>query len=71
MNKGYLSRVIKKLTQDGLVCVNAAAARQSVKPLYLTDAGKALFVRMEKKRTRTLRNILPVRRRRRGPSFFG
>ena len=49
LNKGYLSRVIKKLTQDGLVFTDNTASRQSTKPLYLSDAGKELFDKMEKK----------------------
>ena len=49
MNKGYLSRVIKRLAQDGLVFADNAASRQSTKPLYLSNAGKELFDRMEEK----------------------
>lgn len=49
LNKGYLSRVIKKLTQAGLVFADSAASRQSTKPLHLSDAGKALVDQMEKK----------------------
>lgn len=49
VNKGYLSRVIKRLTQDGLVFADNTASRQNTKPLYLSDAGKALFDEMEEK----------------------
>lgn len=49
LNKGYLSRVIKKLTQAGLVFADSAASRQNTKPLHLSDAGKALVDQMEKK----------------------
>ncbi len=49
MNKGYLSRIIKKLVANGLVLRKRYPGRNGSMGLYLTDNGKALCQSMRKK----------------------
>jgi len=49
MNKGYLSRIIKKLVSDGLVVRKRYPGRNGSMGLYLTDNGRAFCQEMRRK----------------------
>jgi len=49
MNKGYLSRIIKKLVSDGLVQRKRYPGRNGSVGLYLTEKGTALYQAMRSK----------------------
>jgi len=49
LDRGYLSRVIKKLLQDDLIYIDDTTLNHRIKPLYLSDHGKEVFDSMEKK----------------------
>lgn len=49
MNKGYLSRIIKKLASNGLVSRKRYSGQNGSLGLYLTEKGKAMYQKMEKK----------------------
>jgi len=49
MNKGYLSRIIKKLVSDGLVLRKRFPGRNGSMELRLTEKGTALYQEMRRK----------------------
>ena len=49
MNKGYLSRIIKKLVSNGLVQRKRYSGRNGSMGLYLTENGVAMYQQMKKK----------------------
>ena len=49
MNKGYLSRIIKKLVSNGLVLKKRYPGRNGSMGLYLTDNGRAFCQEMREK----------------------
>lgn len=70
MNKGYLSRIIKKLVSDGLVLKKRYPGRNGSLGLYLTDNGRVLCQEMRKKADESIAHHIADARENDKAEFF-